>query len=251
MVALAEQVETKHALTRQNRSTRKRQKRTEQPIRNSAVRVIAGSFAESVIRIWGEDRIGEYLGASDARRHLWHTCLASEHPHFQARSVVSCQRLYRQFARARGKDLVAQAFGCRPVGLLSALARLGAAARSPEVYRALVGALDHGGAGAKFLMHSPQLPDSLIHALAILPPALNTKPLISLLSTGKIEPGDLAAFAWTATRIGQVQGFRSLISAKSPLMLWWRCWLEPNSRSPPSPEPSCCTPSPHAPAFNG
>jgi hypothetical protein len=44
--------------------------------------VIAGSFAESFVR-----RIGEYLGASDARLHLWHACLASEHPHFQVRSV--------------------------------------------------------------------------------------------------------------------------------------------------------------------
>jgi hypothetical protein len=114
MVAV-EQVSTKHASTRQCQSVRKRQKRTEQPIRNSAVKVIAGSFAESVIRIWGEDRIGEYLGASDARRHLWHACLASEHPHFKTQSVVSCQRLYRQFKRARGKDLVAQAFGCRPL----------------------------------------------------------------------------------------------------------------------------------------
>src|SRR5215212_4515176 len=106
-------------------------------------------------------------------------------PSLQARSVVSCQRLYRQFKRARGKDLVEQAFGCRPLGLLSALGRLGAAARSPETYRALVRALDHGGPGAKFLMHSPHLPDALIHALATLPPAINTKPLISLLRTGK------------------------------------------------------------------
>jgi hypothetical protein len=188
MVAVAEHVGTTQTAvrTRQDRpTTRKRQTRAEQPIRNSAVGVIAGSFAESVIRIWGEERIGEYLGASDARRHLWHACLGSEHPHFQAQSVVSCQRLYRRFKRARGKDLVAQAFGCRPLGLLSALGRLGAAAKSPETYRALVRALDHGGSGAKFLMHSPHLHDSLIHALATLPPAMNTKPLISLFEHGE------------------------------------------------------------------
>jgi len=135
MVAVAEHVGTTQTAsrTRQDRPIRKRQTGAQQPIRNSAVKVIAGSFSESVIRIWGEDRIGEYLGASDARRHLWHACLASEHPHIQAQSVVSCQRLYRQFKRARGKDLVAQAFGCRPLGLLSALGRLGAEARAPEV----------------------------------------------------------------------------------------------------------------------
>jgi hypothetical protein len=69
-------------------------------------------------------------------------------------------------------------------------------------------------------MHSPQLHDSLIHALATLPPAMNTKRLISLLSTGKIAPGDLAAFAWTAARIGQEKGpevYRALISAKKPI----------------------------------
>src|SRR5829696_1532299 len=68
-------------------------------------------------------------------------------------------------------------------------------------------------------MHCRHLHDSL-HALAILPPALNTKPLIKLLDREKIAPGDLAAFAWTATRIGQEKGpevYRSLISAKKPI----------------------------------
>jgi hypothetical protein len=40
------------------------------------------------------------------------------------------------------------------------------------------------------------------------------------LSTGKIAPGDLAAFGWTAARIGQEKGtevYRSLISAKKPI----------------------------------
>jgi hypothetical protein len=43
---------------------------------NSVVECIAGPFVECVERIW-EAKLGEYLSASDARRHLWHACLAS------------------------------------------------------------------------------------------------------------------------------------------------------------------------------
>ena len=60
MVAV-EQVSIKNAHSRKSR-TLNRQTQAQYPTRNSAARVIAGPFAESVLRIWGEERIGEYLG---------------------------------------------------------------------------------------------------------------------------------------------------------------------------------------------
>src|SRR5215204_7795902 len=87
-------------------------------------------------------------------------------------------------------------------------------------------------------MHAPKLPDALIHALAILPSTLNTKPLIRLLDREKIAAGDLAAFAWTATRIGQQKGpevYRSLISAKKPIDALVQVLVSAEFPNPPFP----------------
>ena len=62
---------------------------------NSVVECTAGPFVECVERIW-EAKLGEYLSASDARRHLWHACLASGHSTFQPRSAAAAKRRSRE-----------------------------------------------------------------------------------------------------------------------------------------------------------
>src|SRR5215203_2193361 len=101
------------------------------PPTNSVVECIAGPFAERVERIW-EAKLGEYLSASDARRHLWHACLASGHPTFRPRSVASARRLYERVTYAPGRELAAQAYGECPPGLLRSLGRLGASRAAPK-----------------------------------------------------------------------------------------------------------------------
>ena len=142
---------------------------------NSALNLIAGAFAEAVGRIWRGRRIGEYLSAPDGRRHLWHACLAAEVGIFRPDDCEAAGVAYARLTAWKGKHLVAQAYGRSAPGLLGALSRLGPRARRPKVYRSLVEVMESGGAGARFLSQSANLPDALILAVAALPPELRLK----------------------------------------------------------------------------
>ena len=61
---------------------RKVRKTVAPPVSNSVVELVAGRYLKAVNRIWGT-KVGEYLSAPDARRHLWHACFASGHPSFR------------------------------------------------------------------------------------------------------------------------------------------------------------------------
>jgi hypothetical protein len=111
---------------------------------NSVVELVAGGYVKAVNRIWGA-KVGEYLSAPDARRHLWHACFASGHPSFRWQTAAAATRLYDRLTYAPGKELSAQAYGDSPPGLLGCLGRLGAEARSGYTYRALVQVLQRGG----------------------------------------------------------------------------------------------------------
>src|SRR3712207_6580586 len=64
---------------------------------SSVVELIARESAEAVSRIWSGRRRGEYLAAPDARRHLWHACLASGHPAFDPTDPSSVGSLRQRF----------------------------------------------------------------------------------------------------------------------------------------------------------
>src|SRR5215207_6766294 len=76
---------------------------------SSIVDLVAREFAEAVSRIWSGRRRGEYLAALDARRHLWHACLASNHPAFQPTNSSTVESVYQRLTFERGKTLLAQA----------------------------------------------------------------------------------------------------------------------------------------------
>ena len=55
---------------------------------NSVVELVAGRYVKAVNRIWGT-KVGEYLSAPDARRHLWHACFAPGHPSFRWQTAAA------------------------------------------------------------------------------------------------------------------------------------------------------------------
>ena len=171
---------------------------------NSVVELVAGRYVKAVNRIWGT-KVGEYLSAPDARRHLWHACFASGHPSFRWQTAAAATRLYDRLTYAPGKELAAQAYGDCPPGLLRCLGRLGAQPRSGSTYRALVQVLQRGGPCAKALVHSTEIPDELIHAFATLPAGMASKRTIGLVMRGQLSAGDLATFGWTVSRIRQLR----------------------------------------------
>src|SRR4051794_33550507 len=59
------------------------------PLASSIVALIAGPFAKEVGQIWPDQRIAEYLTATDARRHVWHAWLSSECIAFRVSNPIS------------------------------------------------------------------------------------------------------------------------------------------------------------------
>lgn len=197
---------------------------TVHPGKNSIAALVAGSFAEQVNQIWAGERLKEYLTATDARRHVWHAWLASEAMAFHVRNPMTVELAYSRLTYAKGKDLILQAYACQPAGFVRILGRLGTQARPPEVYRALVRALDADGPGAKLLRHSSELSDDLIVAVSSLPAGLNVKPVLDLFKAGKIGFESIGFFTWTLARLGALKGSRivqTILSAPKPMEEMW------------------------------
>lgn len=172
---------------------------------NSVLDLLGGDFAQQVAQIFGPD-LAPYLTAPDRRRHLWHCCLAAPDCPIWSEPTVDLAALHRRLLRGKGKHLIAEAYGACPPGLERALGKLGAKARPRAVYAALVAALGRDDAGAKLLRHVRDLPDTMILAVAELPPRLCTKALIAALRTfDDVEKG-LPFFAWTIERLEALVG---------------------------------------------
>lgn len=202
----------------------------------SVIRLVAGSFAEPVSQIWSGERIKEYLTAPDARRHLWHVWLSSERMVFAASNCMSTDLAYGRLTFLKGRDLTIEAYGHQPPGLAKALSRLGAEARTPEFYRALVRALSTNGAGAKFLQHTPDLSDDLVLALSALPARLITKGFVKLLTRSQVAPEALGFFTWTLSRLETLLGpdvSHTVLKAPNPLEALWAAVLNLPFPKPP------------------
>jgi hypothetical protein len=149
---------------------------------NGVLHLVAGPFSGAVAGIWPGARLADYLCAPDARRQVWHAWLAGRTP-----CAPSARRdadaLHRRLTGAKGRDLVAEAYGVVPAGALQALAKLGSAARPAPVYPALMRLLADGGIGAKTIRHARALPDAFVAALAELPPALRAPGLAEKLKS--------------------------------------------------------------------
>jgi hypothetical protein len=170
------------------------------PIRMpSALELVAGPFRDAIAKIWIDQDIGEYLLADNSRRHLWHACLSSGHGTFSS-DRGDAAMIYDRFKTWKGKNLIIQAYGCKPRGLIQVLSRLGAPPRSPEIYRSLVSIMETEGCAAKMLMHAQKPSDAAISTLERLPKTVGWKTLRALYPMIDEVPEDLALFLWTVER---------------------------------------------------
>lgn len=134
---------------------------------NTLVDLAAGTFSAAVAAIWSGDRLTEFLTATDRRRQVWYACLAAPFGNFSPeRNDVDM--LHARLTSWRAKNLIVQAYGCRPRGALGVIGRLGSRARDPEVYQLLMDVMERGGPGAKLLMHGAEPSDQLIETIAAL-----------------------------------------------------------------------------------
>lgn len=208
------------------------------PGKNGIIALVAGSFATQVSQIWSGDRLKEYLTATDARRHVWHAWLASEAMAFRVRNPMTVELAYSRLTYAKGKDLIVQAYACQPAGIISTLGRLGTEARPPEIYRALVRALEMEGPSAKLLRHTSDLSDDLILGVAAIPVGLNVKPVLDLYKGGRIGFESIGFFTWAIARLAMLKGSRiaqSILSAPEPMKMMWEALQDFPFPEPPWP----------------
>jgi hypothetical protein len=169
---------------------------------SSAVHCLAGSLADRVLLVWGPGNTHEYLLAPDVRRHVWHCRMAA--PGGDWRDDPSAFR--DRLLKSRSRDIVSEGYGCCPPGLLSALSRLGALARSEGFYRSLVAIMDGGGQRAKLLWHSKTIENRLVEALGGLQYQDDTRRFADAILRRGGKAGDLTSLAWIAGRIQKAYG---------------------------------------------
>lgn len=180
--------------------------------------LVAGAFSAEVDRIFAGPRVVDCVMAADARRHVWHCCLASERTGAGWRADP--EAAFARLTTAKSRDLLAGAYGACPAGLIGALGRCGVGAHGPAFYRALVSALARDDGGARLLRHAPTLSDALVLTVAALPPRLEPESLFEALRKGDISAADVAHLAWAATRLealGVSGGTEAILGAPLPI----------------------------------
>lgn len=164
------------------------------PEHNSVVRLIAGQFVNDVSRVWGPDRLHEYLAATDLRRHIWHSWLAANRAGIDDRS-------YDFLTTQKARSIIAEGYGCCPVGMLPMLRKLGPQAKQLDYYRALAGVLKRGDACARAVIRSNEIDTEMIIALASLPDDEQSQSLIGALVNKPISISLVAPLVWIADRL--------------------------------------------------
>jgi hypothetical protein len=208
------------------------------PVKNSLVDHVASYFTDVVSQIWTGDRIGEYLAATDARRHVWHAWLSAKEQPFRLSNPMSADLAYHKLTFASGDDLIAEAYACKPAGIIQALGKLGIQARYFDIYRGLVRVLAAGGAAAKHIRHASEIPDDLILGLSSLPPKLRTKPIVEILKNRHVSDESLCFFAGTLERLRaqDPQVAEVILAAPRPLDALWEALQDLPFPEPPWPK---------------
>lgn len=138
----------------------------------------------------------EYLLASDSRRHIWHAWLAV---HGAAKHDAA--ETYRFFTFAKSRQILTNAFGSCPAGMVSGLGKFGPYARPKHAYIALHKVLSAGGPLANHICQSAKVLDDDFVALAtaVAMPASNR--VIRALLRCKMSPQGMVELLWMIARL--------------------------------------------------
>jgi hypothetical protein len=206
---------------------------------NDVVRLVAGPFHDSIVGIWSGARIGDYLLASAARRHVWHAWLAARGD--LARS--SPDEVRRHLVSASARALLGEAHGDVPPGLIRAPGRLGPRAQPRRTYSELAAVLADGGPGAKLVRHAESLDARTLSVLAALPAALRLK---TIAARCKIDEARYIAWLISRAPIGERELMSLMRKVSSPHRRMVNV-IEEHLASGAIPEPPFATMAPLSP----
>ena len=166
--------------------------------------LVADEFAADVAAIWTADTLADYLLATERQRHVWHCWLASPFGGLMRKARVDPARMRCHLATRNAKDLLRDVYGDCPPGLVTALGKCGARARTRDFYPALVRALARQDLGAKHIRHAGPLSDLAVISIAALPTALQSKPLFAKLCTAAFDEEYFPQACWTLRRLADL-----------------------------------------------
>ncbi|WP_027052805.1 hypothetical protein [Mesorhizobium erdmanii] len=174
----------------------------------SIIAVLARQDSAQVLSIWPNDRICEYLLASDSRRHIWHAWLAK-----RGTAIRDAAETYRFLAFAKSRQILTDAFDSCPAGMISALGKLGPYARPTHVYVALHRALAAAGQLANHIYQATELRDDDIVSLASASMMPVSNRVCRALLKCKIPAPALVELLWVIARLAPMHDDQHLFRA--------------------------------------
>lgn len=154
--------------------------------------LVAGALTLAVSRIWCDHQIIEYLLAPALRRQVWNAWIST-----QKVGGKEGENTRRHLYYGRSRELVKEAFGSVPPGMIAALGRLGSIGQPPSVYHALYTILSEGGIGAKWLLHTEKLGAETVLKLVTLPKSMRLSSLVRV-----CDMPDAKILGWLAHHLG-------------------------------------------------
>ncbi|WP_044548597.1 hypothetical protein [Mesorhizobium japonicum] len=174
----------------------------------SITTLLARQDSAQVQSIWQNDRICEYLLASDSRRHAWHSWLA-----VHGTVIRDAAETYRILTFAKSRQILAHAFGSCPAGMVPALSKFGPYARSKHVYFALHQILSAGGPLANHVHQATEFRDDDIDSLASASMTPVSNRVFRALLKCKIPAPALVELLWVIARLAPMLDDRHLVRA--------------------------------------
>ncbi|TPK41268.1 hypothetical protein FJ492_19895 [Mesorhizobium sp. B2-5-4] len=172
----------------------------------SIVALLARQDSAHVLSIWPDDRICEYLLASDSRRHTWHAWLAAH-----GTVIRNAAETYQFLTFAKSREVLTDAFGSSPPGMISSLGKFGPFARPKQVYIALHQVLSAGGSLAGHVHQSSKIGDDELVAFASAVRLPVSNRVIRALLKCKMPAQVLLELLWVISRLTPTYGEQQMV----------------------------------------
>lgn len=160
------------------------------------INYIAGDFCPTITQIWEPAAVSEYLMASAARRHIWHAVFSA-----RQRDTRTFSDIRKSLTERRGKDLIREAYGSCPPGMIRLLSKLGPRAESSDFYRAVHSALSRGDILTRILQHEKSIDPRMVYGIAYLPTDRITARIASFALRRGVSDIDIEELSWVGRRI--------------------------------------------------
>ncbi|MER8369684.1 hypothetical protein [Mesorhizobium sp. M1378] len=174
----------------------------------SIIALLARQDSAQVQSIWPNDRICEYLLASDSRRHTFHAWIA-----VHGTVIGDAAETYRFLTFAKSRQILAHAFDSCPAGMISALGKLGPYAKPKHVYAALHQVLAPAGPLANHLYQAAEIRDDEIISLGSASTMPVSNRVFRALLKCKIPAPTLVELLWVIAQLVPMHDEQHLVRA--------------------------------------